>query len=112
MKYTSIYTSVENATKSMLKHCENVLNGANVSYKTATIYRMAYQHAIDDIKTLPAADVEEVIRCKECKYFNLNKWGKVNDTPLIMAHEICDFWGNGCKTNSDAYCSFAERGIK
>lgn len=70
MKYTSIYTSVENATKSMLKHCENVLNGANVSYKTATIYRMAYQHAIDDIKTLPAADVVEVIRCKDCVHWN------------------------------------------
>lgn len=57
----------------------------------------------------PAAEVKEVIRCKECKYFNLNKWGKVNDIPLIVAHEICDFWGEGCKTDKDAYCSFAER---
>ena len=61
------------------------------------------------IKALPAADVVEVIRCKDCKYFNLNKWGKVNDIPLIVAHEICDFWGNGCKTDKDAYCSFVER---
>lgn len=64
---------------------------------------------IDDINALPSADVVEVIRCKECKYFNLNKWGKVNDIPLIVAHEICDFWGEGCKTNKDGYCSFAER---
>lgn len=63
----------------------------------------------DWIKALPAADVVEVIRCKDCKYFNLNKWGKVNDIPLIVAHEICDFWGEGCKTDKDGYCSFAER---
>lgn len=61
------------------------------------------------IDALPAEDVVEVIRCKDCKYFNLNKWGKVNDIPLIVAHEICDFWGEGCKTDKDAYCSFAER---
>ena len=64
---------------------------------------------LDDLEDFPAADVVEVIRCKECKYFNLNKWGKVNDIPLIVAHEICDFWGEGCKTDKDGYCSFAER---
>lgn len=71
-----------------------------------------YRHRCIDpqeIIELPSADVEEVIRCKECKHFNLNKWGKVNDVPLIVAHEICDFWGEGCKTDKDAYCSFAER---
>lgn len=72
-----------------------------------------YDHGIADafntIKNLPSADVEEVIRCKDCKYFNLNKWDKVNDIPLIVAHEICDFWGEGCKTDKDGYCSFAER---
>ena len=66
-------------------------------------------NVILNIKTLPSADVVEVIRCKDCKYFNLNKWGKVNDIPLIVAHEICDFWGEGCKTDKDAYCSYAER---
>ena len=65
--------------------------------------------AEDSLKALPAADVVEVIRCKDCKYFNLNKWGEVNDIPLIVAHEICDFWGEGCKTNIDAYCLFAKR---
>lgn len=67
---------------------------------------------MDIIDTIPSADVVEVIRCKDCKHFNLDKWGKVNDIPLIVAHEICDFWGEGCKTDKDAYCSFAERGIK
>lgn len=69
----------------------------------------ALGNAIEEIKKRPAADVVGVIRCKECKHFNLNKWGKVNDVPLIVAHEICDFWGEGCKTDKDAYCSFAER---
>lgn len=69
----------------------------------------ALGNAIEEIKKRPAADVVEVIRCKDCKYFSLDKWGKVNDIPLIVAHEICDFWGEGCKTDKDAYCSFAER---
>ena len=102
------YIKREDAIKALPKHCEKILT-ANVSYETADIYRIATDHAIDVIKTLPAADVVEVIRCKDCKYFNLNKWGKVNDIPLIVAHEICDFWGNGCKTDKDAYCSFVER---
>ena len=42
----------EDAIMSMLKHCEDVLSRANVSYETADIYRTAYQHAIDDIKKL------------------------------------------------------------
>lgn len=64
---------------------------------------------VETLEGLPSIDAEEVIRCKDCKYFSLNKWGKVNDMPLIVAHEICDFWGEGCKTDKDGYCSFAER---
>ena len=44
--------SREDAIHSLLKHCENTLSGANVSYETTDIYRIAYQHAIDDIKRL------------------------------------------------------------
>ena len=72
-------------------------------------YVVEKREAIAILNALPSADVEEVIRCKDCKYFNLDKWGKVNDIPLIVAHEICDFWGEGCKTDKDGYCSFAEK---
>lgn len=51
----------------------------------------------------------EVIRCKDCKYFELDHWESVNEIPLIVAHEICTRWGDGCKTSQDGYCFMAER---
>lgn len=52
---------------------------------------------------------EELVRCKECRYFENDHWEKVNEIPLIVAHEICTRWGGGCKTAEDGYCFMAER---
>lgn len=52
-----------------------------------------------------------VIQCKECKYFELNAWGEINGVPLIIAHEICMFWGKGCKTNPEGYCFAGESNV-
>lgn len=52
---------------------------------------------------------EIVIRCKDCRYFETDHWEKVNEIPLIVAHEICTRWGGGCKTAEDGYCFMAER---
>lgn len=64
-----------------------------------------------DSKTMTAnvERVGEVIRCKDCKYFELDHIEKVESIPLIVAHEICTRWGNGCKTSPDGYCFMAER---
>lgn len=51
----------------------------------------------------------ELVRCKDCKYFEYNHWEKVNRVPLIVAHEICTKWGEGCKTSEDGYCFLGER---
>mgnify|MGYP006945391383 FL=1 len=50
-------------------------------------------------------DAVEVVRCKDCKYFELNHW----DGIIITAHEICNKWADGCKTNKDGYCFLGER---
>jgi hypothetical protein len=42
--------------------------------------------------------------CKECKYFEYDSVAKVDGIPLIVAHEICNKWGDGCKTSEDGYC--------
>ena len=47
-------------------------------------------------------------RCKDCKYFEYDSWAKVNGIPLIVAHEICKRWGDGCKTKEDGYCFLFE----
>jgi len=46
--------------------------------------------------------------CKECKYFEYDSMAKVDGIPLIVAHEICSRWGEGCKTKEDGYCFLFE----
>ena len=52
----------------------------------------------------------EMIRCKDCKYFEYDSVAKVDGIPLIVAHEICNKWGDGCKTSEDGWCFLAEKG--
>ena len=47
-------------------------------------------------------------RCKDCKYFEYDSVAKVDGIPLIVAHEICSKWGDGCKTSEDGYCFLFE----
>lgn len=51
----------------------------------------------------------EIVQCKDCKWFELDVWGELNGIPLIVAHEMCKFWGDGCKTSQDGFCSYGER---
>jgi hypothetical protein len=46
--------------------------------------------------------------CKDCKYFEYDSVAKVDGVPLIVAHEICKRWGDGCKTWEDGYCFLFE----
>ena len=51
-----------------------------------------------------------IIRCRDCLRFELDHWDVTADgIPLITAHEICTFWGRGCKTSPDGFCYMAER---
>lgn len=57
----------------------------------------------------------EIIHCKDCKHYHEDIWGDEighPGIPIILGHEMCDFWGSGCKTRADAFCSFAERRTK
>lgn len=67
------------------------------------------KEAVQILSDIPAADVVPVVRCKDCKHFELNPVTVVDDIPLILAHEICTFWGNGCKTAQDGFCSYGKR---
>lgn len=46
--------------------------------------------------------------CKDCKYFEYDHVSTVDGIPLILAHEICSRWGDGCKTKEDGYCFLFE----
>ena len=58
-----------------------------------------------------AIDIEgkDLILCKNCKYFEYDTVAKVDDIPLIVGHEMCKRWGDGCKTSENGYCFLAEK---
>lgn len=62
-----------------------------------------------DILELPSVESERKTGyCKDCKYFEYDSVANVDGIPLIVAHEICNRWGNGCKTKEDGYCFLYE----
>jgi len=62
------------------------------------------------IKELPSVTPQEpkIGHCKNCKFFELNSWAACGGIPIIVAHEICKAWGEGCKTKEDGYCFLFE----
>ena len=52
----------------------------------------------------------QVIRCADCKYYHEDFWGQIEGLPMpiIIAHQVCEKWGNGCKTIENGYCHFGE----
>lgn len=59
---------------------------------------------LTEYKQLNKPCVVHLPRCRDCKYFEYDSFAKVDGIPLIIAHEICSKWGNGCKTMEDGYC--------
>lgn len=49
-----------------------------------------------------------LIRCRDCKYFHYDKPYVVHGIP-VLGHEVCDKWGDGCKTSENGFCFMAER---
>lgn len=50
--------------------------------------------------------------CKDCKYFKYDSTTIIDERTLIVEHEICKRWGNGCKTKEDGYCFLFEGGAE
>ena len=67
----------------------------------------ALKKAVERLKELPSTK-PEVIRCKDCKHFHYDKPYVVYDIP-VLGHEVCDKWGDGCKTSENGFCFMAER---
>ena len=54
-------------------------------------------------------DAVEVVRCKDCKHFELDHWADLGGVKLITAHQICNKWSDGCMTDINGYCFLGER---
>ena len=60
-----------------------------------------------ELMMLPSAQ-PEIIRCKDCKHFEYNHPYIIQGIP-VLGHEVCNAWGDGCKTDENGYCFMAER---
>lgn len=60
------------------------------------------QWAIDVIDRLPAADVVEVVRCKDCKDYRQNPYSPEEDM-------MCMCWCDWLPTDPDDFCSYGEK---
>lgn len=68
-------------------------------------YTSGYQEALDmAIEALQT----EVVRCKDCKHFEYDHPYIIQGIP-VLGHEVCNAWGDGCKTDENGYCFMAER---
>lgn len=99
----------------------NVLSNDTI-YRQAAIDALADMHCKSDedgyvwiirsdawarIDALPSTE-PEIIRCKECKHFHYDMPYVIQGVP-VLGHEVCDAWGDGCKTDENGYCFLAER---
>lgn len=73
-----------------------------------TMYRKQYSPREMDWIDRVIANGTPLPKCKDCKYFEYDSVAKVDGIPLIVAHEICSRWGDGCKTKEDGYCFLFE----
>lgn len=67
------------------------------------------ENNLDDGTRADDCPLKEVPKCKDCKYFEYDHMENVSGIPLIVAHEICTRWGDGCKSNENGYCFLFEQ---
>ena len=69
-----------------------------------------YEDIVNCVKGMSSVTLQEPIKghCKDCKYFEWDSVAEINGLLLIVAHETCSKWGNGCKTNENGYCFLFE----
>ena len=59
-------------------------------------------------KRSPDCPLIDIVTCRECIHFHYDKPYIIQGIP-VLGHEVCDFWGDGCKTNPNGFCSYGER---
>lgn len=91
--------------KIQIKHANNELE------KILNVFKNILEESEDEKDILIKAIGNGTLpMCKDCKYFEYDSVAKVDgiQIPLIVAHEICSKWGDGCKTREDGYCFLFE----
>ena len=66
------------------------------------------EQIVDRLRNDPESEWAIIIRCKDCKHFEYDHPYIIQGIP-VLGHEVCNAWGDGCKTNENGYCFMAER---
>lgn len=85
------YIDVDKAIAHIRGECE--------SYYPTT-FLAGISATINELNKIPTADVVEVVRCKDCRYWQDNNGG--------YPHEECR-WGKDETPDADDFCSYGER---
>ena len=70
---------------------------------------LGINQAIGELNSLPAADVVEVVRCKNCRWFDKTGFEEYNapEEDLSLHSGWCKSWRKG--TQACVFCSYGER---
>ena len=105
IRKNSIWNSITNSEG---KNLEKII------FELPSVNPQPSEHFIDGVHAVgyregyKDAQKQKSGKCKNCKYFEYDSVAKVDGIPLIVAHEICNKWGDGCKTSEDGYCYLFE----
>ena len=94
---------VKEAVNAILNTCDTDSIADKAMRNAAKFVQNAIDGSYPEFEELP-----KMGKCKDCKYFEYDSVAKVNGIPLIVAHEICKRWGDGCKSKEDGYCFLFE----
>ena len=86
--------------------CKALLNECHIKIMSGNNW-IRLEEAVAKLSALPTVQ-PEIVRCKDCKHFHYDMPYVIQGVP-VLGHEVCDFWGDGCKTSDNGFCSYAER---
>lgn len=88
------------------------IEGTNKPETDGTMYQISYftrdGYFITESYPIYRVIDLDLVRCGECIHFHYDKPYIIQGIP-VLGHEVCDFWGDGCKTNPNGFCSYGER---
>lgn len=91
------YISRESALKAIFDSANRILANERPENDLTIQYLIASSNAIDAVESIPAADVEPVVYCRDCKHYDDSSWWK------------CEFMLVPASLSEDDFCSFGER---
>lgn len=106
------FDSIKSAIRELESHpCEDAISRQAAIDALGDIHPLDYNQISLKLRleALPRVmPAPKMGRCRQCKHFEYDSMAKIDGIPLIVAHEICTKWGNGCATWEDGYCHMFE----